>query len=179
MGQPAPPQPSAVSLVKPGYRHEESFLRAVRKSRGFHKGLVSPPRNPEDFRRYVDSLRRKNRLGFIVALSESDEMAGVVNVSEIVRGLFQSAYLGYYAFLPYAGHGFMWQGMSKVIRHCFRDLRLHRLEANIQPDNERSIMLVRSLGFSKEGYSPRYLKVCGRWRDHERWAIRAEEWPRT
>ena len=65
----------------------------------------------------------------------------IVNVNEIVFGLFQSAYLGYYAFEPYAGQGLMWQGMQQVIRHCFKNLKLHRLEANIQPDNARSIAL--------------------------------------
>lgn len=165
-----------INLERPALRYEEAFLRAVRKSRSLHKGLVSPPANSEGFQQYVNSLRQGNRIGFLVMLAKNREIAGVVNVNEIVRGLFQSAYLGYYAFLPYAGHGLMWHGMQQVIRHCFRDLRLHRLEANIQPENGRSIALVKALGFSKEGYSPRYLKVCGRWRDHERWAIRAEQW---
>ena len=165
-----------VNLQRPALRHEEAFLRAVRKSRALHKGLVSPPANSQEYRQYVNSLRRKNRIGFLVTVPDSGELVGVINVNEIVHGLFQSAYLGYYAFLPYAGQGLMWQGMEQVIQHCFRDLRLHRLEANIQPENERSIALVKALGFSKEGYSPRYLKVCGRWRDHERWAVRAEQW---
>jgi ribosomal-protein-alanine N-acetyltransferase len=165
-----------ISLQKPALRHEEAFLLGVRNSRALHKGLVSPPVTPEGFQEYVRSLRRENRLGFLVTLTESDEIVGVINVNEIVRGLFQSAYLGYYAFLPHAGNGLMWQGLRQAIQHCFSDLRLHRLEANIQPENERSIALVKELGFSKEGYSPRYLKICGRWRDHERWAIRAEQW---
>ena len=167
---------SVVDLQIPALRHEESFLQAVRRSRSLHKGLVSPPANAAEFQRYVHSLRRKNRVGFIVVSKDSGDLIGVVNVNEIVLGLFQSAYLGYYAFLPYAGRGFMRQGMQQVIKHCFGDLRLHRLEANIQPENERSIALVRALGFEKEGYSPRYLKVCGKWRDHERWAIRSEQW---
>jgi ribosomal-protein-alanine N-acetyltransferase len=165
-----------VSLRRPTLRDEKIFLRAVRESRALHKGLVSPPGNSEDYRKYVNSLRRKNRIGFFVTPPDSSDIAGVVNVSEIVRGLFQSGYLGYYAFSPHAGRGLMWQGMQQVLAHCFNDLRLHRLEANIQPENERSIELVKALGFSKEGYSPRYLKVCGKWRDHERWAIRVEQW---
>jgi ribosomal-protein-alanine N-acetyltransferase len=67
----------------------------------------------------------------------------------------------------------MREGLALVVRHAFRSLKLHRLEANIQPANVGSIALVKSLRFEREGYSPRYLKIGGRWRDHERWAIRA------
>jgi hypothetical protein len=102
--------------------------------------------------------------------------AVLVNVNDIVRGSFQSAYLGYYAFEPFAGRGFLRAGLSLVIARCFGELRLHRLEANIQPDNARSIALVKSLGFRLEGFSPRYLKVGGRWRDHERWALLSDDW---
>ena len=55
--------------------------------------------------------------------------------------------------------------------HAFGQQGLHRVEANIQPGNTASVALVRSCGFSKEGYSPKYLKIGGRWRDHERWAL--------
>jgi len=116
-------------------------------------------------------------VGFFVVTPRED-IAGVVNVSEIVRGSFQSAYLGYYALEPFAGSGLLRSGLGLVIAHCFGELGLHRLEANIRPENSRSIALVESLGFRKEGFSPRYLKVCGRWRDHERWALLSENWPR-
>ena len=59
-------------------------------------------------------------------------------------------------------------GLTAVVRHTFRTLRLHRLEANIQPGNAPSIALVKTCGFALEGFSPRYLKIGGRWRDHER-----------
>ena len=170
-------RPAVVTLKKPSLRYAEKFLEAVRRSRALHKGLVSPPADLERFKQYVKSQRLANRQGFLVVAENSSELVGVVNVTEIVRGPFQSAYLGYYAFVPLAGRGLMFQGMRLVIRHCFGELNLHRLEANIQPENLRSIALVRALGFRREGYSPRYLKVCGKWRDHERWAI-LSEWRR-
>ena len=111
-------------------------------------------------------------------MTRGGDIAGVVNVSEIVRGSFQSAYLGYYALEPLAGRGFLRSGLRAVISHCFGELRLHRLEANIQPENARSIALVAGLGFQREGLSPRYLKIGGRWRDHERWALLADNWRR-
>lgn len=98
---------------------------------------------------------------------------GYVEITQIVRGLFCSAYLGYYAFAEHARQGLMAEGLQQVVRLAFTKLKLHRLEANIQPENLASIALVRSCGFHKEGHSPRYLKIRGRWRDHERWAILA------
>lgn len=165
-----------ITLQKPGLRHSDQFLAAVRRSRALHRGLVSPPADRQAYSQYLKSLRRPNRASFLILADEPAEIAGVVNVSEIVRGVFQSAYLGYYAFVPHAGRGLMSQGMRAVIEHCFGELKLHRLEANIQPENSRSIALVQRLGFEKEGYSPRYLKISGKWRDHERWAIRSEQW---
>jgi ribosomal-protein-alanine N-acetyltransferase len=114
-------------------------------------------------------------VSFLITTAE-EELAGVVNVSEVVRGAFCSAYLGYYAFVPNDGCGYMRAGLTKVIGLSFGKYRLHRLEANIQPENARSIELVRGLGFRREGYSPKYLKIGGRWRDHERWAITTELW---
>lgn len=165
-----------VTLETPSLRHAHEFLRAVHRSRPLHRGLVTPPANLAAYRSYLQSLRRDSHVAFFVMHGRAADIVGAINVSEIVRGPFQSAYLGYYAFLPHAGRGLMFQGIAKAIRHCFDELKLHRLEANIQPENTRSIAIVRGLGFRKEGFSPRYLKVCGRWRDHERWAILAEQY---
>ena len=69
----------------------------------------------------------------------------------------------------------MTKGMRLVTAYAFSEMNLHRLEANIQPQNVASIALVCRCGFHKEGLSPRYLKVLGQWRDHERWALLADE----
>jgi len=113
---------------------------------------------------------------FFVVLKTGGDLIGVVNIDSMIRGAFQPGYLGYYGFIPYVGRGLMREGLIEVVSRAFHQFKLDRLEANIQPDNERSIALVRSLGFRLEGFSPKYLKVCGRWRDHEGWAILMEEW---
>jgi ribosomal-protein-alanine N-acetyltransferase len=69
----------------------------------------------------------------------------------------------------------MRDGLELVVRYAFDDLRLHRLQAGIQPGNEPSIALVRNAGFRREGLALRYLKIGGRWRDHELWAITVED----
>jgi ribosomal-protein-alanine N-acetyltransferase len=132
----------------------------------------------QEFRDYVDRHDQARHFGFLV-FAERDELVGVVNVNDLVRGWFQSAHLGYYGFIPYQGRGYMTAGVASVVSLCFGTHGLHRLEANIQPPNDRSIALVKRLGFRMEGYSERYLNVGGRWRDHERWAITREEWPRS
>ncbi len=116
-------------------------------------------------------MERPENRAFLVCVKETGRIAGVVNLTNIVLGLFRSGYLGYYAFAGFERRGLMREGLQAVVRSAFRDLGLHRLEANIQPGNAASIALVKSIRFQKEGYSPRYLKIGGRWRDHERWAI--------
>src|SRR5262249_32572058 len=164
-----------VRLDRPSLRDAPEFLAAVRQSRRLHARWVSPPATASAYREYLRRLRRPSHIGFLVRRRESGELVGVVNLSEIVRGAFQSGYLGYYAFTPWARQGLMTEGLSLVIDHVFGRLRLHRLEANIRPGNRASIKLVRRLGFRREGYSPRYLTVAGRWRDHERWALLVDE----
>ena len=166
-----------VRLERPSRRRVTDFLAAVRRSRRLHGAWVSPPTTATAYRDYLRRIRRPSHAGYLVCLADSGDLVGVVNVSEIVRGNFQSAYLGYYAFAPHAGRGLIAEGLALVLREAFGRLGLHRLEANVQPGNASSRRLVRRLGFRREGFSPRYLTVAGRWRDHERWAILAEEWP--
>ncbi len=72
-------------------------------------------------------------------------------------------------------HGYMREGLTLAVRYAFNQIDLHRLEANIQPNNHASIALAKSAGFKLEGFSPRYLRIKGEWRDHERWAILADQ----
>lgn len=147
---------------------EAAFTAAARASRRLHRPWVQPPYDADAFTGYLARFDGVVHHGFIV---ESDgELAGAINLTNIVMGAFRSGYLGYYAFAGFEGRGLMTQGLNAVVRHAFKELGLHRVEANIQPGNAASIALARRCGFQLEGYSPRYLKIAGRWRDHERWA---------
>ena len=165
-----------VKLKKPVARDERGFLEAARRSRTFLRRWSAPPSTSAAYRAYIERLEKPTHEARFVVLQTSGELVGVINVSEIVRGAFHSAYLGYYAFVPHVGHGYMTEGLALALRWVFGGLRLHRVEANIQPDNGPSLALVRRFGFRCEGFSPRYLKVAGRWRDHERWALTVEDW---
>jgi len=165
-----------VYLRHPARGDLEEFLSLVLASRGLHRPWVYPPRNEQAFHAYVDRASSDRFLGCFVCLLETGAIVGVVNLSEIVRGLFQNAYLGFYGHSAYSGRGLMREGLLLLFRHAFREIKLHRIEANVQPENGRSLTLIRALGFRREGFSPRYLKIGGRWRDHERWAILAENY---
>jgi ribosomal-protein-alanine N-acetyltransferase len=164
-----------VYLRHPGRDDAEEFLSLVRASRRYHRPWVYPPTTRDGFRRYVERTDSDRYFPCFLFLRGTDALVGVANLSEIVRGVFLSAYLGFYGHAGYAGQGLVREGVQLLVRHAFRKLKLHRIEANVQPANRDSLALVRALGFRKEGLSRRYLKIGGRWRDHERWALLAED----
>jgi ribosomal-protein-alanine N-acetyltransferase len=173
-----------VYLRAPRQGDASAFLAAAKASRSLHLGWVRPPLTPALFAAYArryGRFRREDPLasthaGLLVFRCDDDALVGVFNFSEIVRGGFQSAYLGYYAFAPHAGEGYMAEGLELALGVAFRALRLHRVEVNVQPDNRRSLALVRRAGFVREGFSRRYVRIGGRWRDHVRFALLAEDW---
>lgn len=166
----------SVMLRSPTTSDRTEFLALNRTSVGFHRGLVSPPKTPEQFAAFMQKSRREDSVSLLICLVADGAIIGAINLSQIFRGAFQNAYLGYYIGAQYAGQGYMTEALRLALRHAFQSLKLHRLEANIQPGDKASIALVKRAGFIREGYSRRYLKISGRWRDHERWAIVAEDW---
>jgi ribosomal-protein-alanine N-acetyltransferase len=167
-----------IRVERASMRHGAEFVSAVRRSAALHRSWVSPPTTSEALRAYLKAKRGPANVSYFVFSEMDDALIGVININEIVRGLFQSAYLGYYAFAPHHGRGHMSHALATVMKLAFSEHGLHRLEANIQPSNAASIALVRRAGFKREGFSKRYLKIAGRWRDHERWAITLEDWSR-
>lgn len=129
------------------------------------------PTTPKQFLDYVEEMSTEDDQAFLACRQDTQEMVGVVELRDIFYGDFQNSYLLYYAFEGHLQQGFMKQAVMKTIGYAFQTLRLHRLEANIQPDNTASLALIRACGFRKEGYSPLFLKKGGQWRDHERWAL--------
>jgi [ribosomal protein S5]-alanine N-acetyltransferase len=153
----------------------DEFLRLAAESRGLHRPWTYPPERPEQFDELYARSRRDDTVCLLACLRDGGQIAGVLIISQIVRAAFQSAYLGYYAHQRHAGRGLMREAMAQTVLHAFGPIGLHRLEANIQPSNRASIALARSAGFRLEGFSPRYLLIGGQWRDHERYAITADD----
>ena len=164
----------ALRLLARGDRDE--FLRLAAESRTLHRPWTYPPERPEQFDELYARSRRDDTVCLLACLRDGGDIAGVLIISQIVRGAFQSAYLGYYAHERHAGQGLMREALEQILDHSFGPLGLHRSEANIQPGNAPSIALARGAGFRLEGFSPRYLLIGGQWRDHERYALTAEDW---
>ncbi|MGV9304465.1 GNAT family N-acetyltransferase [Nonomuraea sp. NPDC003727] len=151
---------------------QREFLDLVHASADLHRPWMALPTTPQEFQTYLRRFDDPSAAeGLLVRVRDTGAVAGTVNINSIIRGRFQCGSLGYAAFAPSAGQGYMSDGLGLVLRYAFEHLRLHRLEANIQPDNQASLKLVRRLGFRMEGYSPDLLFIDGAWRDHERWAI--------
>lgn len=167
--------PPGVDLARLHRQDASEFLAAVAASRALHRPWVDPPDTLARFDAYLERAARPDRAAFLLRHRPCGRLVGFVTVSNLVRGRWRSATLGYAAFVGHDGRGLMTEGLGAVVDLAFSSLGLHRVEANIQPANTRSVALVRRLGFEREGLSPRFLWVDGAWRDHERWARRADE----
>ena len=166
-----------LTIREPQIEDKVSFLAAMLRSEALHHSWVKPPLTADEFDEYIKRSKLPNQKNFFVC-DETGNIAGVFNISEIVRGSFQNAYLGFYAVIDHANKGYMRDALKLVLEKAFKELHLHRLEANIQPGNFRSIDLVKKNHFRYEGFSPRYLNINGLWCGHEHWAITIEDYVR-
>jgi len=128
------------------------------------------------FARLVAYRRSIRSRKLLVCLRADGAIIGGASLNEIVRGAMQGGFAGWWIGDPYEGQGYMHEALGLLLEHAFLDLRLHRVEANIRPENVRSKRLAESVGMRREGYSPKYLQIAGDWCDHERWAVLADEW---
>jgi len=170
------PRTPKVYLRAPTKDDQQELLALNRSSRKFHRGLVAPAKEPAQYLSLLERASSDSFAYFLVCRKKDDCILGIINLSQIFHGPFRNAYLGYYIGEKHARQGYMTEALQLMLVHAFTKLKLHRLEANIQPGNTASIALVKRAGFVCEGFSRRYLKIGGRWRDHERWAIVAEDW---
>jgi len=159
-----------VTLHSPTPADGPELIAANRASRDLHAPWVTPCTDEPAFSAWLQALQNPANASFLIR-DTAGALAGVINLSQIVLGNFCSAYTGFHAMHTHAGNGFMSAGLRLAITHAFKTLGLHRLEANIQPENLRSKTLIQRLGFHQEGFSPAYLRIAGQWRDHERWAL--------
>ena len=153
------------------------LIRANLASIDAHEPWVIPFRDEAGFQTYLAACDGERKIGFILRERVNGRIAGVINVSDIVRGAFQSAFLGYFGMRGFQGRGLMREGLALVVGHCLRRSRPAPARGQ-HPAGQRALLdaLARSLGFRREGFSPRYLMIGGEWRDHERWAILSDEW---
>jgi len=169
-----PGDPGRVTLRLVTAADQDEFLGLAAASAGLHHPWMALAATPQEFQAYLRRFDHVTAEGLLVCLRGTGAIAGVVHINNIIRGRFQNGSLSYAAFAPAAGQGYMSEGLGLVLRYAFERLRLHRLDAQIQPGNHASLRLVRRLGFRNEGYSPQLLFIDGAWRDHERWAITSD-----
>lgn len=160
-----------VVLRRPTAADADEFLRCVEASAERHRDLVEPPSSRRAFDAYLRRISQPASDGFLVRTARLGRLVGVVNVNGVTRGGLQSATLGYYRLSGAGPADAMTDAVGCVVAYCFADLHLHRVEANVQPQNEASRAILRAVGFRQEGFSEAYLRIAGHWRDHERWAI--------
>jgi len=187
--EPGAPHPkgSRVWVAVAGEQDIAPYRRAVEQSR--QRLARWNPVDPDDLGRALSRQSRDRRTFLIHVLTpECDhDIVGKVNVSDVVRGRFESAAMGYDAYDPYAGRGLFAEGLRLVLNLLFTPedaggMGLHRVQAAVQPGNVRSAGLLRSLGFQREGFSPRMLWLPDAdgnhaWRDHESYVMMRDEWP--
>ncbi len=163
-------------LRRPVLADAEEFVTRATESHGHLRPFVHAAEDLSEYRSWIARDDRPDTAQFLVCRRSDDAIVGFVNLNTIFLGALQSASIGWASFRPHVGAGHLTEGVELALRMAFTSLRLHRVEANIQPANERSRDLALRCGFSLEGFSPKYLKIGGRWRDHERWAVVVDDW---
>ena len=135
--------------------------------------------SPAVFSSMLRAQRKEARAGrqLPFAIAVAGELRGAVTVAGLTRGAFDSAHVGYWLDEAAAGRGVMPTALALVLDHCFGPVGLHRVEANVRPENAASLRVVQKLGFTREALHRRYLFIDEAWRDHVGFALLAEDVP--
>ena len=164
--------------------HEAAF-RSLRKRSGRFLSRWEPSRSPGDvpgslveFQRFLKASRGRRSRRLLCERIQDGRLVGQVAISMIEPGSLSNAVLGYWIGRPFIRRGYGTRMVGLALACTFDKIDIDRIEANIQPDNDASRHLLRGIGFRMEGYSPEYLEIDGKRRDHERWAILRSEWAR-
>ncbi|AIJ09843.1 MULTISPECIES: ribosomal protein S5-alanine N-acetyltransferase [Edwardsiella] len=135
---------------------------------------------PSGWQARLSMIRELQKQGgafyFILLGHDEQEVRGVANFSNVLRGAFHACFLGYSVAGKWQGHGVMYEGLQAAIRYMQRQQHMHRIMANYMPHNQRSGALLQRLGFEKEGYAKNYLLINGKWQDHVLTALTNPEW---
>lgn len=171
-----------VFLRYPVKSDRDEFVALRQRSREhLEKWEPIPPSGLDTFSHEAFDLEYKTRKTasqhrWLICTLDSGAIAGRIALGAIERGPFQNGRFGYWLGKDYIGKGYMREGLTLALEYCFDQLKLHRVCANVVPDNERSKNTLLRCGFVREGYSEKYLQIQGAWKDHERYAITVERW---
>ena len=123
-----------------------------------------------------DEFKEASAVGFVAFTKDDGKVVAIANFSNIIQGVFQSCNLGYSVDNQYQGQGIMSEFLTAVLDFIFENLGLHRVMASYIPTNQRSGALLERLGFEREGYARKYLKIAGEWQDHVLTSLLQEDW---
>jgi ribosomal-protein-alanine N-acetyltransferase len=157
-------------------RRNESWLLPWEPTRLVTQSDPSRDRDAFTARCAARDRERQSGTGYSFGLFVDGDLAGEVNLNNVVRGAMQNGTIGYWIDQDRAGHGYVAEGVVVLARFAFDELHLHRLEICIIPRNVNSRRVMEKLRIREEGVAQRYLEINGRWEDHLRFAITAEEW---
>jgi ribosomal-protein-alanine N-acetyltransferase len=169
--------------IRPLELGDADALLAVRRSSRAHLEPWEPERDPSFYTREgqeelvaraVAAHEAGRTLAFVV--EAEGRVVGAVNLSEVIRGVFQNAHLGYWIDGACVGRGYATEAVRQAVAYAFGEARLHRVQAAVIPRNVASLRVLEKVGFREEGLARRYLRIAGVWEDHLLHAVTAEEW---
>ena len=162
-----------VDVIRPLTTDDAPVLAALlQRNRDFLR--PTEPARPPDFytvtaqieRLGVYEHQRRTGAGFAYAILDDGELAGTISLSNVARGIFESANVGYWVDATRNGRGLASRALAAVVVEAFGPIRLHRLEAGTLVDNFGSQRVLEKNGFTRIGVATRYLRIAGTWQDH-------------